>query len=347
MSHRTLAVARRVLRQFKGDKRTLALMLVAPNIILTLLALIFGGDNYAPNLALVDLPEALVEALELEQEEESLQLSMMSIDDAKLALAEGRADALIRYEGGRAHVTFEGSDPAKNRAVQLVLIGAMQASSPLAAQTAPQLDFLHGNAEMSAFDNFGPVLLGFFVFFFTFLVSGVTFVQERRSGTLERMLATPLRRHELVLGYALGFSVIVLVQASLVVGVSVYLLDMMLVGTFGWLLAITLLLATTALALGMFISAFARTEFQVFQFIPIVIIPQVFFSGLFPLESMAPWLRGLADLLPLTYGAHAMREVMIRGAGFEGIRGDLGVLAGFTVLCLAANVLALKQYRSA
>ena len=171
-------------------------------------------------------------------------------------------------------------------------------------------------------------------------------MQERRSGTLERMLTTPLRRHELVLGYALGFSVVVLAQASLVAAVSVYLLDMMLVGDFVWLLAITLLLATTALAIGMFVSAFARSEFQVLQFIPVIIIPQVFFSGLFPLESMAPWLRGVGEALPLTYGAHAMRQVMIRGAGWDGISTDLIVLAGFTVVCLAANVLALKRYRS-
>jgi ABC-2 type transport system permease protein len=336
-----------VLRQFKGDKRTLALMLVAPNIILTLLALIFGGDNYQAHLVTVDLPDALVEALDVDRGDGSARLEEMSLSEAQAALARGEADALIRFEQGRPHVTFEGSDPAKIRAVRLALIEAMRASSPLAAQTAPELHYLHGGAEMSAFDNFGPVLLGFFVFFFTFLVSGVTFVQERRSGTLERMLATPIRRHELVIGYALGFSVVVIVQASLVVAVSVYLLDMMLVGAFGWLLLITLLLATTALAIGMFISAFARSEFQVFQFIPIVIVPQVFFSGLFPLEAMAPWLRVIGDVLPLTYGAHAMREVMIRGAGFEGIALDLGVLAGFTIVCLGANVLALNQYRSA
>jgi ABC-2 type transport system permease protein len=347
MNPRAFAVTRRVLRQFKGDKRTLALMLVAPNLILTLLALIFGGDTYAPHLAGVDLPPPLVEALELAEEDEDLRFSALGQADARGALAEGQADAIIQTTDGRIHVTFEGSDPAKNRAVQLVLIEAMQASSPLAAQTAPQLDFLHGGASMSAFDNFGPVLLGFFIFFFTFLVSGVTFVQERRSGTLERMLATPLRRHELVVGYALGFSVVVFVQASLVAVVSVYLLDMMLVGSFFWLLVITLLLATTALAIGMFISAFARSEFQVFQFIPIVIIPQVFFSGLFPLETMPAFLRTLGELLPLTYGAHAMREVMIRGSGIDVIWSDLAVLAGFTLLCLAANVLALKQYRSA
>jgi ABC-2 type transport system permease protein len=347
MNPRAFAVTRRVLRQFKGDKRTLALMLVAPNLILGLLALIFGGSAYVPHLAGVDLPPSLVEAFQLAEEENSLNFTPLGEVAANNALEVGQADALIRAADGRLHVTFEGSDPAKNRAVQLVLMEAMQASSPIAAQNAPQLDFLHGGATMSAFDNFGPVLLGFFIFFFTFLVSGVTFVQERRSGTLERMLATPLRRHELVIGYALGFSVVVFVQASLVAAVSVYLLDMMLVGSFFWLLVITLLLATTALAIGMFVSAFARSEFQVFQFIPIVIIPQVFFSGLFPLESMPALLRGLGELLPLTYGAHAMREVMIRGSGIAVIWSDLAVLAGFTLLCLAANVLALKQYRSA
>jgi len=347
MTPRALAVTKRVLRQFKGDKRTLALMLIAPNLILTMLALIFGGDSYKPHVVGVDLPDGLEQALNTGQDEDSLVFSTMTAQEAETSLEANEVDAVIEFQDGRANVLFEGSDPAKIRAVRLVVVEAMRRASPSAARTAPALSFLHGNAEMSAFDNFGPVLLGFFVFFFTFMVSGVTFVQERKSGTLERMLATPIRRYELVIGYALGFSVVVLFQASLVVAVSVYLLDMMLVGSFGWLLAITLLLATTALALGMFVSAFARSEFQVLQFIPLVIIPQVFFSGLFPLEAMAPWLRGIGDVLPLTYGAHAMRQVMIRGEGFDGIALDLAVLAGFTLLALAANVLALKRYRSA
>ena len=346
MSHRAFAVALRVLRQFKGDKRTLALMLVAPNLILTLLALIFGGDSYPPHLTGVELPPPLVEVFEAADEEGDLRFRALPASAANDALTSGQTDAVLSSVEGRIHVTFEGSDPAKTRAVQLALMQASQASSPGAARTTPKLEFLHGEPDMSAFDNFGPVLLGFFIFFFTFMVSGVTFVQERRSGTLERMLATPLGRHELVIGYALGFSVVVFVQASLVAAVSVYLLNMMLVGSFFWLLVITLLLAATALAIGMFVSAFARSEFQVLQFIPIVILPQVFFSGLFPLESMPALLRGLGEALPLTYGAHAMREVMIRGAGLDAIWSDLAILAGFTVVCLAANVVALKQYRS-
>jgi len=347
MNHRTFAVARRVLRQFKGDKRTLALMLVAPNLILTLLALIFGGDTYPPHLTGVELPPPLVEVLEKADQDGEIRFVSTTASEANAALTSGNTDALLRGTDGRLHVTLEGSDPAKTRAVQLALMEANQASSALLTQAQPQLDFLHGDRNMSAFDNFGPVLLGFFIFFFTFMVSGVTFVQERRSGTLERMLATPLRRHELVIGYTIGFSAVVFLQASLVVVVSVYLLKMMLVGSFVWLLIITLLLAATALAIGMFVSAFARSEFQVLQFIPIVILPQVFFSGLFPLESMPALLRGLGEGFPLTYGAHAMREVMIRGAGLDAIWSDLAVLAGFTVVCLAANVLALKQYRSA
>ena len=136
------------------------------------------------------------------------------------------------------------------------------------------------------------------------------------------------------------------VQAALITSVSIFLLDMMLVGSFFWLLVITMLLAATALTLGMLLSAAARTEFQMIQFIPLVIIPQVFFSGLFPLETIDPWLRSIGTVFPLTYGAEAMREVMIRGGGWAEIWPNLAFLSGLSLGFLVINIFALKKYRS-
>jgi ABC-2 type transport system permease protein len=337
---RTFAVARRVFQQFRRDKRTLALIIVAPNLILGFLYLVFNADAYRPTVATVNVPAAMVQMMEAED----ATVQPMSADDAQTAIEAGDVDAVITLNGRTPSVLLEGSDPGKTRPVQVLLMTMMQATRM--GSSPPKIERLHGTEDMSAFDNFGPVLLGFFVFFFTFLVSGVAFVRERSSGTLERMLSTPLRRHELVLGYALGFSVVVLAQATLVTLVAVYGLGMMLEGSFAVLLMVILLLAATALAIGMFVSAFAASEFQVFQFIPLIIVPQVFFSGLFPLEGMIPLLRGIGAVLPLTYGADAMRAVMIRGASFADIGVELAVLTGFTVVCLAANVLALKKYRA-
>jgi len=338
---RSLAISRRILSQLQHDRRTVALMLVAPILLLTLLGLIFDGDEVKPTLALVDVPVVLKAQLE----SKGAEVLAVSGDEANELIRSNEVDAILSFIDGRLRVLLEGSDPTKTRAVRLALLAAGEALRPVDNPFEGDLSFLHGSPELSPFDNFGPVLLGFIVFFFTFLVSGVSFVRERTTGTLERMLATPLRRWEIVVGYLLGFAVVVVVQITFIVLVSVFLLDMLLTGSFAWLLVITLLLATTALTLGMLLSAFARTEFQLIQFIPLVIVPQVFFSGLFPLDAMAPWLRGVGSVLPLTYGADAMREVMIRGGGWAQIQLDLLILLGFSLAFLVLNIVTLRRYR--
>ena len=159
------------------------------------------------------------------------------------------------------------------------------------------------------------------------------------------MLATPVRRLEIVLGYLLGFAGLVAVQSTLIAAWSVYVLGMMLVGSFVWLIVIVLLIAASALTLGMFLSAWARSEFQVVQFIPLVVVPQIFFSGLFPLATMHPALRALGRVLPLTYAADALRAVMIRGAGPADIVLDLAILVAGSGVFLLANIAALKKLR--
>lgn len=337
---RILAVARRVLLQLKGDKRTLALMLVAPLLILTLLWLIFDSDPYHPSLAAIDLHETWVTALR----ESGARVRTLDREGAERALRRREVDAVIEIRNRKPHIWMEGSDPARSLAVGQVMVKAGRRFIPFRPPD-PEIEFLHGSPTMDPFDNFGPVLLGFLVFFFTFIVSGVSFVRERQTGTLERMMSTSIRRHEVVLGYIVGFAAVVVLQSTLMTVHSLYVLDMMLEGSFVWLLLVVLLLAATALCLGMFLSAFARTEFQMLQFIPLVIVPQVFFSGIFPTETMPAWLVAIGRAFPLTYGADAMREVMIRGGGWREIWRDVLVLGGITLVLALGNVRALRRYR--
>ena len=338
---RAAAIARRILQQLRRDRRTLALILMAPVLILSLVWLIFDGDPYPTRVAGVNLPTALQEGLEAE----GVEVLIVEADEALALVAADEVDAVLTFGGTSLHVLLEGSKPLARQAVAMSLQSAAVRMSPCPSPVTPEFEFLHGDADMAMFDDFGPVLLGFIVFFFTFLISGISFVRERTSGTLERMMATPLRRWEVVVGYVLAFTVVMTVQVILITLVSVFLLDMMLVGSIAWLLVITLLLAATALTLGMMLSAAAATEFQMIQFIPVVIVPQVFFSGLFPLEPIDPWLRAIGTVFPLTYGAEAMREVMIRGGGWAEIWTNLAVLSGFSLAFLVVNVLALKKYR--
>ncbi|MDF2657519.1 MAG: transporter permease [Paenibacillus sp.] len=338
---RIRALVIRILRQFWHDKRTLALMIVAPMLVLTLMSLVFNGDTFRPALSVGGLPEPLVQKLE----QRGADIYRYTPEEAETALADARIDAIVTLQGSAPVVKLEGSDPTANRAVLLLLQNVLQDLNPAAAAPKPAVTYLHGSAEMAAFDHFGPVLIGFFVFFFVFLISGVSFLRERTGGTLERLLATPIRRWEIVAGYILGFGLFTMIQSALIAWYAIHVLGMMMAGSFWYVLLVTLLLAVTALALGTFLSAFASNEFQMIQFIPLVIVPQVFFSGLFNMDTMSVWLRWLGKCMPLSYGADALRNIMVRGQGWSDIAADVYVLLAFSAVIMFLNVLALKKHR--
>ena len=385
---RIKALIIRIIRQFVRDKRTLALLIAAPLLVITLMYLVFNGDTYKPTLGVWQAPEHLVKQLE------AADISIMQYDSedaASKALGKQELDAIITLRGEELIVRLEGSDPAKSKAVMLLLQQTMQvavqqnmqhlapAGMPQSSQQAqqpdaqqpssqtgetgggttanpagpasglqqlqPHFEYLHGSEKMTSFDNFGPVLIGVFSFFFVFLIAGISFLKERTSGTLERLLATPLRRWEIVVGYIAGFGIFTSIQAMLIAGFSIQVLGLMMVGSIFYVLLITLLLSITALSLGTFLSAFAKTELQMIQFIPIVIVPQVFFSGLFDLDTMLPGLRWLSYLMPLRYGADALRDVMIRGEGWQSIAVNVFVLAALSLVFITANIAALRKHR--
>lgn len=346
---RVRALVIRIMRQFIRDKRTMALLIVAPLLVLSLLYLVFDSGDAAPKLGTVGLPAEAVQRLAGEQNGLHAYESM---EAAEKALAEQEIDAYLWLDAGVPHLKLEGSDPAKNRAVRMLVAQGMSpapngapSSTANESSASPVVDYLHGGEDMTVFDSLGPVFIGVFAFFFVFLIAGVSFLKERTSGTLERLLATPLRRWEIVIGYMIGFGLFTGIQAVLIAGYSIQILGLMLAGSFWHVLLITLLLAMVALSLGTFLSTLAHTEFQMIQFIPLVIVPQIFFSGLFDLETMSPWIRWLSHLMPLKYGSDALRNVMIRGEGWGGIAAELYVLAGFALLFMAANVLALRKHR--
>jgi ABC-2 type transport system permease protein len=339
---RVRAIVVRIIRQFFRDKRTLGLMIFAPMFVLFLMNLVFNGEEYKPTIGIdKDIPNAIVEKLE----KNDADIKEMTKETANNQLEKQEIDAFIEMDSGTPKITLEGSDPSVNKAVLVSVQKAFQALAPQTQSMDLKTIYLHGSEDMALFDNFGPVLIGFFVFFFVFLIAGVSFLRERTGGTLERLLATPLKRWEIVIGYVIGFGIFTTFQASLISWFAIDILDMMMEGSFLYVLLITFLLAMTALTLGTLLSAFANNELQMIQFIPLVVVPQIFFSGLFNLETMAEWLRSISVVMPLTYGADALREIMIRGNGWEEIALDVYVLLGFSLLFMVLNVIALKKYR--
>ncbi|MGE6616475.1 ABC transporter permease [Bacillus mycoides] len=336
---RVNGVVIRIIRQFFRDKRSLAMMFGAPMLLLWLLSLVFTQKDYIPHIAVVDVPAPIVKVMKNQE----ASIYEYSKDKAISELEKQKVDAVIHLENGKMNLLLEGSDSSKNRAVLQVLQKSTEKND--VSMMKPEVDYLHGSKDITMFDGLGPILIGFFTFFFVFILSGVSFVRERLSGTLERLLSTPVRRWEIVLGYIIGFGIFAFIQSIIIVSFSVYILDLYVAGSIWLTLLITCMLSLTALTLGTFLSAYANNEFQMIQFIPLVIVPQVFFSGLFPMESMNTWLQMLGKLFPLTYGADAMRQVMIRNQGFTEIALDLTVLLLFSLLFAVGNVFALKKHR--
>ncbi|AYA78229.1 ABC transporter permease [Bacillus sp. Y1] len=337
---RIMALVRRILKQIIRDKRTMGLLIMAPILVLTMLHLVFNGESYTPKVGFVDLPTPLVEQLD---DDDATIRKYETTDEAKTALKERNIDGYVNMSGSSLQLTLEGSDPTINGATMKWLQESIKSDS---SANMLEVDYLHGSSKMSQFDSFGPVLLGFFIFFFVFLIAGVSFLRERTTGTLERLLCSPLRKWEIVVGYVIGFGIFTMIQATIIASYAIYVLGMMMEGAFIYVLVITLLLSLTALTLGVLLSAFANNELQMIQFIPLVIVPQIFFSGLFNLESISDYVSWIGPLTPLYYGAEALRNVMIRGYGWGEISFDLLMLAGFSLLFMILNILALKKYRS-
>ena len=246
-------------------------------------------------------------------------------------------------------VHVEGTQPSAVAPVLAALQQALASAAsraPGAIRFAPKVTYLYAGAGLDSLDYFGAAAIGLIVFFLVFVITIVSFLNERSQGTLERLMASPLRRGEIVLGYMIGFTVLALIQA---VEVLVFCLGVLKVHNDGNVFLIFLieaLMAIVAVNLGIFLSMFARTEFQAVQFIPLVIVPQFLLSGiLFPVSSEPSLLQPVSNVLPLTYAVNALRDVMLKGADLSSssLLLDIGVVTGFVVLLIAAGTATLRR----
>ncbi|MBC1649187.1 ABC transporter permease [Listeria booriae] len=385
---RVMAIVKRIANQFRRDKRTLALMFIAPLILITLINYLFDGDAVDPKVGVQGVSSEMVAQLK----DTDIKVEQYdAVSNVKSMIKSGDLDAFIKQDGADVQLTFENSDPGVSKQIQMKLQAALMAeqkdtmkqlgksmqetvakvqqslaavAKQYAAQTGQQLDipkvnlqipdqqqlaistdYIYGDADTTFFDTIGPIFIGFFVFFFVFLIAGISFLRERTTGTLERLMATPIKRWELETGYLLGFGIFALAQSIIVALYSIHVLDMVQMGSIWYVLLITLMLAMVALTLGILLSTFANNEFQIVQFIPIVIVPQVLFCGIFPLEGMADWLQWIAHIMPLYYGADALTSIMVKGEGFAGFATDFYILVGFALVFMILNIFALKKYR--
>lgn len=386
---RIFAIALRIAQGFRRDERTLGLMFVVPLVVTALLGWVMRdtkdttvgvwivNEAGAPAQPFVDAFNAATIG-----DADGVAFAGTATDraSAEEALRQGNGELILVIpstllsdvlSGSRPTfvVVTQGTEPAadatafgKLQQVMAGLVGSLAppgAAGPVVPQIEHETVYLTPDADQV--DVLAPIFLGFFGYFFVFLLTGVSFLRERIGGTLERLLATPVTRAEIVLGYSLGFGVFATLQ---VIVLTVFILNSIDVPAIGPLPAfsiglgvdsagspllaflIALLLSIGAVNLGIFLSTFARTELQVIQFIPLVIVPQGLLGGiLFPTTQLPDVLNAIAHALPLTYAVEGLREVMLKGADLSSrtVQIDLVVLAGIALLFIVLAATTIKR----
>lgn len=376
---RIYTIAGRIMRQILRDRRACALIILAPLLIMTLLAVILKTDANPLRIAVHSGMENFIITITISNflesaGEDGSGFTTVSLPDDTLpeeAIKKGLADAVLiipddfiqqRASGKRSgfNLVLEGADPMRTASIfsrlrkavpeslsgmpKIIPAGCPSRCAELIPSAPPEIKVskIYGQEIDETTDFFTPVLPPFFVFFFVFILSGLSFLRERTGGTAERLLASPLKRPELVCGYILGFLPPALIQAAIVILFARYILG----GPWGgWTtIATTFLICLVAQCLGVFISAFARSEFQVFQFIPIIILPQTLLCGIiWPISGFPVWLKVTAYIFPLTYAVNAIRDTVIRGLGFTAVWQDMAILLLFTIASVTLAALSVRR----
>lgn len=480
---RITAIARRIWSQFVHDPRTLALLFIAPIIVLWFLSVLLVSDSYVPTIATIDLPNDYQATLE----KQDVCIVRVSEEEAEAMLADEKVDAILRIkpetttfeiyaEGsnstktaalGRvvADATSEFSDTARERmqadidakkaeieakkaditqkreeikqkieeaqaqaeSQQAVAraritdikcklqslqdsfeslrstLQALAASNPQIASALGELSnmglgsgididsidissssiqdsigsidmdelsintddfnmdidmdtympiqevetsYLHGSDSWEMFDFYGPIFIALFLFIFVFITCSFSLVNERSSGTMARFLATPVKPGEVLGGYALGFGMISLVQAAIILTAGLVFMGFPNEGSVLLIIGVAISLALASVMLGLLVSGLATKAFQVIQLMLLFVVPQILLCGLFDLSASPQWLQALSRILPLTYGVDAMRQVMLRGEGLMHILPDLAVLWSFIVVFFALAALRFRKKRA-
>lgn len=358
---RVVALIKRIIQEIFRDKRTLALLFIAPLFILSLMYFLFNGETEDPTLGVIHLDSDIISKLE----DANITIKQFeTTGDTKELVIDNNLDGLLQIKNEEeVLLTLENNDPTSAKALEMkinqVVISHLQAEffsqiaenvpnivKPEFGKESIKTTFVYGNSGTVFFDVLSPILVGYFVFFFTFLISGIGLLKERTSGTLERLMVTPIRRGEIVTAYVAGYGIFAVIQTIIVVLFAVYVLDVGLVGSIWSVFFINILLALVALSLGTLLSSFAASEFQMIQFIPIVVIPQIFFSGMIPIDGMATWLQWIAKTMPFYYAANGLKEVMYKGVDLADIGWDLAALGAFAIVFIYLNMLALKKHRA-
>lgn len=357
---RILIIAKKVFKELFRDKRTLSMMFVAPVFIMWLLSIVFSTNtNETVNIAVINTPSQIVDTM---NNIENVNVEKLSTkEEAEEKLKDGIVDTIIFYYEDNYNITYANIDSTKTLKSRQALkssISIIQNKNlvEIVNQTNPNLNtsqkvnvineaYVYGNADTTFFNKIVPILIGFISFFFVFLISGMALLKERTTGTLDRLLATPVKRSDIIFGYTISYSILAIIQTIIITLSAIYLLNIEVAGHLIYVIIINVLLALVALSLGLLISTLAKSEFQVMQFVPLIIIPQVFFSGIVYLEGMGNIAVYISKVLPVTYAGEALSKIILEGKNLLQIKTDIYALFIFFVILITLNIIGLKRYR--
>jgi len=376
---RTLAITRRILFGLLHELRTVVQVLLAPVVVMVVFGLAFSGEVRRVRVVAVNLDAAaalpmvggpaisqgILDAIDRDR------LDVVTAESEDLAVAEveaGRASAVLLFPGTfSADVLARGNDPASSAQADLVLrLDRTVFTVPTAIAQAVQeavtatldsrgprmpvhLDTgapIYG-AHARFVDFYLPGVMVFACFFLTTLLTILSIVGERRAGTLERLLTTPVTEGEIVAGYSIFFGLIGLVQSCLLFLTATSIFHINVVGNVFLAFLAVALLSLVSVSLGMLLSISARSELQALQMVPFIVLPTFLLSGIFwPAESIPTWLRPFTHLFPPSHAVEAVRSVVGRGWGLERVWPQLGALVGFALVFLVASAVLLRRGRS-
>ena len=344
---RILALAGRIVRGFRHDPRTLALIVVVPLVVMMLIGYLLTGTKAALPVGITG-SSAERFAGELRDAPGIVVERVSSVEEGRSMVLDGDLVALVIIEPTGPSLAIAGVDPRLEEPAVTSIVTALEGSAGVTAPTIPISTIgLPAGVRLATIDVFAPAIIALFAFFFIMMLTSVAFLRERSSGTLDRLLASPITTTEILLGYLLGFMGFATVQALLVLGYATFVLHVTISGSI-WLVLLALaLLVVGAVNLGITLSFYARNELQVIQFIPLVLLPQIFLGGLFwPVQTLWVPLRWLSQLFPLTHAAAALRGVMIAGYGIGEVAVRLLALLAFAFAMVALGVIVLRRQRA-
>jgi ABC transporter DrrB family efflux protein len=199
-------------------------------------------------------------------------------------------------------------------------------------------------SDTDVFQRIGPAILALFPFIIMFLVTSITTLRERRSGTLERLLTMPLGKFDFILGYTIAFGALAVIQATIAVAFSIWVCGLTINGSLALLLSVALADALLGTTLGLFASAFARSEFLVVQFLPVLVFPQILLGGVFlPRDQLPDVLHVISDWLPLSHAIDALNAVAANTEDADYVGGKLVIISAFALGAVALGSVTLRR----